>query len=247
MNIARSLWLVSILTVGTGAFADTLRVAVAANFKPTLEQLIPEFEAGSNIDVEISSGSTGALYAQIVNGAPFDVFLAADAARPLRLEKENRILTGSRKTYAVGRLVFWTPSQEPVTKNDLQRWDAPLAVANPRLAPYGRAGMETLDHLGVSPALIQGGNIAQTYTFVATGNVTGGLVALSQVTLRNVPEGSYWLIPENYHSPIEQQLVVLRNAAQSATRFVAYLGGAHARALMIAAGYDVPPEARVGR
>ncbi len=240
----RILGFVSLLTVAVTISAEpthTIRVAVAANFKPTLQQLVAAFEnsSDSNLSVKLSSGSTGALFAQITKGAPFHLFLAADVARPQRLESEDRTRTGSRVTYAKGRLVFWQPSGEPVTETSLRDYDAPLAIANPVVAPYGSASLELLAHLGVSPPLIQGGNIAQAYTFVETGNAKAGLVALSQVIQRNIPANEYWIVPENYHHAIEQQMVVLKNAPDEADSFAAFLESGLAKNMIRSAGYSI--------
>ena len=248
----RLLLVTAVLAPATG-FATTLKVAVAANFKAVLEVLLMEFTGSTPIDVQVSSGSTGALYAQIRNGAPYDVFMAADVARPLLLEQANRIIPGSRFTYATGRLVFWVPGAEGVSENRLRQYLHPVAIANPALAPYGRAAMEVLRQLRIASTrreeplnfrLIQGMNISQTATFVVTGNASAGLVALSQVRQLDAPTASYWLVPGSRHQPIEQQLVVLNHADASHHRLVAFLQSPTATAIIRQAGYDMPIQAK---
>ena len=241
MAIIRILWLIIAASFSTHVVADSIRIAVAANFKPVLEKLALNFTSETGIDAQISSGSTGALYAQIVHGAPFDIFLAADSERPLRLESEGRITPASRASYALGRLAFWVPSFDSVSEPDVSRVNFPIAMANPKLAPYGRAAVQVLDHVGRDQTdLILGSNIAQTFAFVATGNARAGFVALSQVTMTNVPLNTFWLVPSSHHATIEQQLVVLRDAHPGSKQFVEFLHSKSARDLIRSSGFDLP-------
>lgn len=231
--------------------AQTLRVAVAANFKVTLEALAGEFEANSEHRLVISSSSTGKHYAQILNGAPFDLFFAADVRRPQLLEKQQRIIAGSRFTYAIGKLVLWSPRADYVDREgtilatgNFRR----LAIANPRLAPYGLAAKQVLEQRGLyqtlRPRIVRGENIAQTYQFVATGNAQLGFIALSQLRQPGMTTtGSMWAIPESLYDPIEQQAVIL-NDKSAAREFIAYIKSEPAGQLLRRSGYAVPSQER---
>ena len=237
-----------LLLMSAGVSADRVRVAVASNFRPTLDALVRAFESASEHRVEVVSGSTGKLYAQIVQGAPFDLLLAADAERPRRLEAEGRTQPGSRFTYAIGRLVLWSPDPRRVDGEGQvlkQRDFRYLAIANPRLAPYGRAARQLLQAMGLwtdlQGRLLRGENIAQAYHFVASGNAELGLVAWSQLRgpAGRVEQGFWWLPPGDLHEPIEQQLVLLNDRA-GARAFHAFLAGAEARRIIESHGYERP-------
>lgn len=232
------------LVIAAETRADTaLRLAVAANFKPVLQRLVDDYEAQSHEQVDVSTGSTGALYAQITQGAPFDVFFAADANRPAMLEAAE--LTSHRQAYALGQLVFWKPDASTVTAGTLRDTQTRIAIANPRHAPYGQAAMQVLSQVGpTNPDLVFGSNVAQAFTFVLTGNVDAGLVALSQVKLTQRPETEYWLIPATAHAPIEQHLVVLKRANRRADDFMTYLNSDAVKQTISEAGYLVPGQDR---
>ena len=221
---------------------EPLRVAVAANFKPVLEQLIND----SSIAIKLSSGSTGALYAQIKYGAPYDIFFAADDIRPEKLESSN--LTRIRKTYAYGRLVLWIPEKKLHTastpgETTLTEFSGPIAIANPLHAPYGRAAKELLSHFETNNAKpVFGLSVAQAFTFVRTGNAPAGLVGLSQVIASSISKDRYWLVPELYHEPIRQQLVVMKTAPGSAEVFLDFLYRDTSRAVITEAGYRLPED-----
>ncbi len=192
-------------------------------------------------EVVLLAGSTGKHAAQISNGLRVDVFMAADVARPLLLEEKGLAIKGSRFTYAKGRLALWWPSETKVNEESLRNKAAGhLAIANPKLAPYGMAAVQTLKALDVykhwRTYLVRGENIAQTYQFVHTGNADAGLVALSQIKGR--PE-KIWLIPEELHSPIKQQAVLL-SSKQAAIKFHAFLRSEKALELIRDHGYDTP-------
>jgi len=228
------------------AGATVVRVAVAANFAATLHELAAGFRSETGHRLQISSGSTGKHYAQIRNGAGFDVFLSADSARPERLEAEGVGVTGSRFTYAVGRLALWVPGEAELgpPEDYLATADfARLAIANPRLAPYGQAAQQALQTWQLwerlQPRLVRGENAAQAYQFVATGNAPAGLVALPHLRVGQAPVGSFRLISDNLHQPIRQQALLLRPGA-AAEAFLRYLGGRAATAVIRAAGYQVP-------
>lgn len=229
--------------------ADQVSVAVASNFAAPLRTIAQHFEASTGHQAIISSGSSGKLYAQIVNGAPFDLFLSADQDKPQRLEQQERIVPGSRFTYAEGRLVLWSANPtyqgrlpEALTEGDFHT----LAIANPTLAPYGAAALETLHSLGVEteniPRLVQGENIAQTYQFVASRNADLGLVALAQVITDKATLETAWPVPAQLHSPIRQDAALLMAGSENpaATAFMNYLKSPEATALIDSFGYGLP-------
>lgn len=229
--------------------ADEVRVAVASNFVRTLHELTRDFEATTKDRVLISSGSTGKLHAQIANGAPFEVFLAADVDSPRRLEQDGHAVAESRFTYALGRLALWTnrPGTVDGTQTLLTRGTfRHLALANPRTAPYGAAAIQVLRAMdlweAVETRVVFGENVGQTFSFVSTGNAEIGFVALAQVMgLEDASRGSFWVVPAELHTPIEQQAVLLaagRNNA-AATRFVSYLRSPGARSIIERSGYEV--------
>ena len=229
------------------ARAEAIRVAVASNFAAALKSLSGEYERRTGNRLVISSGGTGKHFAQISNGAPFDVFLAADRRSPELLEASGLAVEGSRFTYAVGRLVLWSPEPGRVDpegrvldEGNFRR----LAVANPDLAPYGAAAREVLESRRLWQPLrhriVLGENIGQTYQFVASGAAELGFVALSQVRSRGTDApGSGWTVPAGLHAPIEQQAVLLRDSA-AARGFLAFLRADGVRAAIREFGYSVP-------
>ena len=226
------------------ARADEIRVAVAANFADTMAALVQRFEASSEHTVLVSSASTGSHYAQIVNGAPFEAFFAADVRRPKLLEEDGVAVPGSRFTYAVGRIALWSREPDFVDADGhvLQtRGFRHLAIANPALAPYGAAAREVLTRRDlwedVQDRLVQGQDIGQTFSFVYTGAAELGFVAYSQLSRPGRPiEGSYWLVPESLHTPIEQQAVLLVDAP-APRAFLAFVKSTEARAVIHSYGY----------
>lgn len=231
------------------ARAGEVGVAVAANFTAPMRRIAQAFERDTGHKASLSFGSTGRFYAQVKAGAPFQVLLAADAATPQKLEREGLGVPGSRFTYATGRLVLWsaTPGLVDGAGQVLRNpGSGRIAIADPRLAPYGAAAMETMDNLGLltalRPRLVQGENIAQAWQFVSTGNAPLGFVALSQVMVDGrIDGGSAWIVPERLHAPIRQDAVLLAtgkdNAAAAA--LLAYLRGDTARAIIRAHGYGL--------
>ena len=230
------------------SYAGVVSVAVASNFAAPMQKIAAVFEQDTGHKAVLSFGSTGKFYAQIKNGAPFQVLLAADDETPRRLGKEGLAVAGTQFTYAVGRLVLW--SKQPGLVDDKGevlregRFER-LAIADPKLAPYGAAAVDSLTRLGLLPSLqarlVQGQSIAQAYQFVATGNAPLGFVALSQVTLDGrLTEGSAWVVPANLHSPIRQDATVLAmgrdNPAVAA--LVTYLKGDKAGAIIRSFGYE---------
>lgn len=244
MKRSQCLLLVTVLSWTPWVVADTLLVAVASNFTSTLEAIAEQFSAETGHVVRITGASTGVHYAQIINGAPFDALIAADAERPAALEADGFAVPGTRFTYALGRLALWSADPQAVDgQGDVLRAAnfTRLAVANPDAAPYGAAALEVLSALGILESvrsrLITGTNIGQTHQFVASGAVPLGLVAYSQVLAAN--QGSHWLVPETLHSPIVQDAVLLRDSP-AGRAFLAYLRGPQARQQIEAAGYRVP-------
>jgi molybdate transport system substrate-binding protein len=228
--------------------AEEIAVAAAANLRTVLaEGLAPAFESKTGHHLKISFGSTGGFYAQIKNGAAFDIVLAADDATPEKLELDGLTAPGTRFTYATGTLVLWSSQPGFVDKNgDVLRSDKykHIALANPKLAPYGAAAVETLRALnlfdGLQEKIVRGEDINQTYQFIATGNAPLGFVALSQVMRKGaVASGSYWLVPAKLYTPIHQDAVILAkaHAKVGAAIFARFLQGEEARAIMRSYGY----------
>jgi molybdate transport system substrate-binding protein len=248
-NIARLLAGLLTLALSASAFADEVQVAVAANFTAPMKVIAADFEKATGHKAVLSFGSTGKFYAQIKNGAPFDVFLAADDETPARLEKEDGIVPGSRFTYATGKLVLWSPKRDFVdAKGEVLKKEnfAHLAIASPKLAPYGAAAVETMTRLGVyetlQPKLVTGESIAQAFGFVSTGNAELGFVALSQVYENGqLKSGSGWIVPANLHSPIRQDAVILSHGKdnKAAEALAAYLKSEPAKAVIRSFGYDL--------
>ena len=207
-----------LILTGSPAFAGEVTVAVASNFLNPFKQLIPVFQKQSGHTVRTVSGSTGKLYAQILHGAPFEVFLAADSERPRLLEKGEQAVTGSQFTYAQGKIVLWSADPRRIAGDGesvlRSRKFKYLAMANPKTAPYGKAAYTALRRLGLweslSFAVVQGENIGQAFQFVATGNAEIGLVALSQIMDPRLKiQGSRWIIPEHLYDTIDQDAVLL--------------------------------------
>lgn len=228
--------------------AAGVTVAVAANFTAAAQEIAEKFQAETGNTVSLSFGSTGQLYAQIIQGAPFDILLSADAARAKKAEDEGWGVTGSRFTYAIGRLALWSANAELVDAEGavLRNGDfTHLAIANPATAPYGAAAVEVMKALGlydqIAPKIVQGENIIQTYQFAASGNAELGFVALSQVL--ETPGGSHWLAPENLHAPILQDAVLLKAGEQNrfAVEFLAWLKSPQAISIIKKHGYSLPP------
>lgn len=233
----------------SAAHAGEATVAVAANFAAPMQQIAAEFEKDSGHKVSLSFGGTGKFYAQIRNGAPFQVLLAADDETPARLEQEGMGVVGSRFTYAIGRLVLWSARPGFVDGKgavlNTGRFNK-LALANPKLAPYGLAAIETLTRLGLltslQPRFVQGENIAQAWQFASTGNADLGFVALSQVMKDGViGSGSAWLVPDSLHAPIRQDALLLaRGKGQPAAEaLLKYLKSNKARVIIKSYGYDL--------
>lgn len=246
------LWIAAALLPGAGMVqADAVSVAVAANFSVPMKKISTEFEKTSGHKVALSFGSTGKFYAQVKAGAPFEVLLAADDETPGKMEQEGLAVKGSRFTYAIGELALWSAKEAVVDSSGdiLKRGSFEhLAVANPRLAPYGAAGVQALQALGVydaiAPKLVQGENIAQTYQFIATGNALLGFVALSQVIGEDgkAKSGSAWIVPQKYYTPIRQDAVLLDKGRDktAAVELLKFLKTPYAARIIQSYGYGLP-------
>ncbi|MGN8249494.1 molybdate ABC transporter substrate-binding protein [Pseudomonas sp. SMV7] len=240
--------LASLLALNT-AWADEVQVAVAANFTAPIQAIARDFEKDTGHTLVAAYGATGQFYAQISNGAPFDVFLAADDSTPARLEAEKAIVPGTRFTYAIGTLALWSAKPgyvdsqgQVLQQNQYQH----LSIANPKTAPYGLAALQVLDKLKLTEAtrakLVEGQNITQAFQFVSTGNAELGFVALSQIYKDGkVASGSAWIVPSSLHAPIRQDAVILAKGKDNpaAKAFVEYLKGPKAAAVIKAYGYEI--------
>jgi molybdate transport system substrate-binding protein len=238
-----------VLGLSNPLWAAEVQVAVAANFTAPMQKIAADFEQATGHKARLSFGATGKFYAQIRNGAPFEVLLAADDETPARLEKEGAAVAGSRFTYAIGQLALWSAKPGYVDDKGAvlkQGTFAHLALANPKLAPYGAAAVETLTRLvllgSIEARFVQGENIAQTYQFVSTGNAELGFVALSQIVENGkLKSGSAWIVPASWHSPIRQDAVVLTPGKDNpaAAALVQFLKTDQARAVIKSYGYEL--------
>lgn len=232
------------LLVGlSGASADTVQVAVAANFTDAAKEIAKVFRDRTGHEALLSFGASGQFYAQIKQGAPFEVFLSADDERPRKLVEEGVGVEGEEFTYAIGKLVLWTKNPgQVINEETLKRGDfSKIAIANPVAAPYGAAAMEVMKALGVytalQPKIVQGDSIAQTFQFVDTHNAEIGFIAMSQILYRT--DGSWWIVPGDYYRDICQDAVLLKSGAQNnaARAFVSFLRGSIAQAIIQKFGY----------
>jgi molybdate transport system substrate-binding protein len=227
----------------TAAYSGTVNVAVAANFTDAANEIAAAFAEAGDHEAILSFGATGQFYTQITQGAPFEVFLAADDERPAQAVEEGYGVEGSVFTYAVGQLVLYSIEENGVTGPEtLQAGEfQQIAIANPQTAPYGKAAIETMKALGVyemlQPKIVQGQNIAQAYQFVETGNAEVGFVALGQVSQTDA--GSRWIVPQEHYEPIRQDAVLLAAGADNpaAEAFLDFLRGDEAAAIIEKYGY----------
>ncbi|MCV9920413.1 molybdate ABC transporter substrate-binding protein [Pseudomonas sp. BT-42-2] len=231
------------------AWADEVQVAVAANFTAPIQAIAKDFEKDTGHKLVAAYGATGQFYAQIKNGAPFEVFLAADDSTPAKLEQEKQTVAGSRFTYAIGTLALWSAKPGYVDdrgavlkSNDYKH----LSIANPKTAPYGLAATQVLHKLQLTEAtkgkIVEGQNITQAFQFVSTGNAELGFVALSQIYKDGkVENGSAWIVPADLHEPIRQDAVILNKGKDNpaAKALVDYLKGPKAAALIKSYGYEI--------
>jgi molybdate transport system substrate-binding protein len=229
-------------------FAESVLVAVAANFLPPFREIATEFEQSTSHNVRVVSGSSGNFYAQIKNGAPFDVFFSADMERPKLLEDEGLGMKDTRFTYAIGRLVLWSPStdlikgEETLRSKNFKR----LAIANPKTAPYGLAAMQAMQKLelweSIQPKIVMGENLGQTMGFIESGNAELGFVALSQVLDPKIKgQGSRWDVPPHLHEPIKQDVILLTKGKDNpaAKALMEFIGGPQTRTVIERYGYEL--------
>ena len=246
-RILSTAWVFCVLAAPAGA--AEVSVAVAANFVAPMRMIAQTFAQETGHKPVLAFGATGAFFAQIRNGAPFEVLLAADDKTPAELEQEGLGVPGSRFTYATGRLVLWSAQAGLVDdQGAVLRTGrfARLAIANPKLAPYGAAAIETLTRMGVLASLqakiVQGDNVTQAWQFVATGNAQLGLVAVSQVMRAGKPErGSAWVVPASLHAPIRQDAILLKKgqANPAALALLHFLRTPQAGTIIRSFGYDL--------
>lgn len=233
-------------SISNASMASNIRVATASNFSETLKAIARQFEIKTGHTVIVIPGSTGKLYAQIKHGAPFDIFFSGDIKRAELLDTENIAVASSRFTYAIGKLILWSPQtgyidkQGNVLKERKYRY---LAIANPKLAPYGKAAYELLQKMGIWDNLqghmVRGENIGQTFQFVKTGNAQLGLVAYSQIKQPgHAITGSFWIIPESYYTAIKQQAVMLKDN-DSVQSFYAFVKSSEAQDIIRSFGYGI--------
>lgn len=246
MQTPRLLLLLALIALPFAAWADSARLAVASNFAPTADVLAREYAADSGNQVEIIAGATGKLYAQIGAGAPYDGFLSADSVTVAKLEGAGTAVEGTGFSYAVGVLALWSADGT----RDLSDPKAALlaashvAIANPDLAPYGKAALEVIEKLGVSEEIagkiVMGENVGQAQSLVASGAAEVGFIAAPN--LPNPATGARWLVPSSMHAPLVQEAVLLRHGVENnaAKGFLAYLASPGARIVIAAAGYDLP-------
>ncbi len=234
----------------TNTSKTPLRIAVSANFTPVLKVLLSDFTLQTGIKTQLISGASGAMFLQIKHGAPFDIFLSADSVRPKLLEQAGFALKGSRKTYAIGQLALYSSHTTSPEKLSLEQLKAPpkrFAIANPDIAPYGKAAKEALIHLNLwqnyQNKLIKGINIGQTFMQVRSKAVSSGIVANSQLVLNGLTGVA---IPTSYHQPIEQQLVIIKASKNytQAEKLTQYLLSEASQKLIVSYGYAqaLPPE-----
>lgn len=240
--------ILSLLAVAT-ARADDVSVAVAANFTGPMQVIAVLFERDTGHKASLAFGATGKFYAQITNGAPFEVLLSADDETPARLVKEGHAVAGTPFTYAIGKLVLWSADPKLVdAKGEVLKKGGfkHLALANPKTAPYGAAGLQVMSKLGVAeaikPLIVQGENISQTHQFISTGAAELGFVAYSQVIKNGaIGSGSGWVVPGNLHDPIRQDAVILTKGKNkpAASALLNYLKGEKAQAVIKSFGYEL--------
>jgi len=243
--------LTSIVLIATQTAADEIRVAVASNFYPIMKEIVLKYELKNSNSSEghkiiLIPGSSGRHYAQILNGAPFDLFFSADKLRPVLLEKKGISESESRFTYALGKLVLWSSLDNFIKKEErlYQKDIRFLAIANPKIAPYGVAAREVLLSMNlweeIQSKLIRGENIAQTFQFVNSENVKLGFVSYSQLMNPSFPVGgSFWEVPQSLYKPIEQQVVLLRQSSLGKD-FLSFVRSDESLNIISKYGYDLP-------
>ena len=243
------LWL--LLLTASSVLSETehsskiIRIAVTSSFRPAMEKLVPIFEKNNSFKVAWKVASSGSLFSQIKNGAPYDLFLSANSLYPKKLAGLGFADESTRTTYALGLLAWWQPQSESVSLMKPVNFIQPIALANKKLAPYGRAAEEVISHLEKNGSSfskkVYGSNISQTYQFIASGNAVGGFVAYSYLLAAKI-KSSYWLIPTVWHKPIEQQAIVIKTGKSCLSKqFLIFLQRASSRKIISQLGYSAPP------
>ncbi|MDD5227452.1 MAG: molybdate ABC transporter substrate-binding protein [Methylococcales bacterium] len=246
----KPVFVLGLLSIAASSYADTTLVAVASNFTKPMTEIAAEFEKATGHTAQLSFGSSGKFVSQLENGAPFEVFLAADDKNSLKLQQAGLAVADSRFTYALGKLVLWSSTAnyvddhgEILSKGDFKH----IALADPKLAPYGTAAVDVLKNMNLldklQPLFVQGENISQTHQFISTGNAELGFVALSQVSENGkITSGSGWVVPTNLYAPIKQDAILLTPGAENpaAKALLDYLKSASALAIIKKYGYDLP-------
>lgn len=244
------LFCIGVAAFGSWAQAEDIQVAVASNFTAVMKSIVADFEKQSGHHVRLSFASSGKIYAQVQHGAPYDVFFSADQAKPAALIEKGLAIAESHMTYAIGTLALWSSDPEllddqasALTSLSFRK----LALANPKLAPYGQAAVDTLNALNLKNASmakwVLGENIAQTYQFVRSGNADMGFVALSQIMEQGqVKSGSFWQVPESMYRPIRQDAVLLKHGEHSdaAQALLRYMRSPQAESVILSYGYRLP-------
>ncbi|MDC7676363.1 molybdate ABC transporter substrate-binding protein [Asticcacaulis machinosus] len=240
------LCLMLVLPITAVSYAGEVKVAVAANFTEPAKDIAAAFKARTGHEASLSFGPSGQFYTQIMNGAPYEVFMSADAERPLKAEAEGLGVKGTRFVYAYGALVLWSADPKLIDAKGAVLKSGKfnkLAIADPGTAPYGVAAVETLRKLGVydavAPKIVKGTSIAQTYNFVSTGSAELGFVALSQIYRSK--DGSRWIVPKSYYTPIDQQVILLKTGDKNpaAKAWMAFLKSPEAIRIIRSYGYEV--------
>ena len=238
--------------ITTQSVANEIRIAVASNFYPTMKEVVKQFEietfdSSKASKIVLIPGSSGKHYAQIINGAPFDLFFSADKIRPVLLEQQRISKNESRFTYALGKLALWSPIKGLVDSEGQILYDKDfrfLAIANPKIAPYGIATKETLVSMklwqDMNEKLVRGENIAQAFQFISSGNAELGFVSFSQLMSPNFSvRGSFWEVPQSLYNPIEQQAVLLTDSSLGRD-FMLFVQTDKALNIISKFGYDLP-------
>ncbi|PCK08598.1 MAG: molybdate ABC transporter substrate-binding protein [Alteromonadaceae bacterium] len=230
--------------------AESIHIAAASNFTGAMKALVAEFEQASGHKVHVSFGSSGKFYAQIMHGAPFQIFFSADQAKPKALEKSGLSVSGTRFTYAIGALALWSSKPGFIDSEGRRLRNGnfnKLALANPKLAPYGIAAIEVLESLKLKQNTrskwVQGENIAQTYQFISTGNADLGFISLAQIRQKNQSTpGSVWIIPTTLHEPIRQDAVLLKRGEKNraAQELLKFIRSEQAQTIIKSHGYQIP-------
>jgi len=240
-----------LICINTVVLAENIKIAVASNFSAPIQELVSEFEKNSEHKVSIALGSSGKFYAQISNGAPFQLFFSADQAKPIALENNGLAVSGSRFTYAIGALALWSAKKGFLTSKsfDFKSDNYKLALANPKLAPYGKAAIEALKSIGMKEASeknwVMGENIAQTYQFVHSQNADMGFVAVSQIMQNGkMTKGSAWFVSAQSHQPIRQDVILLKHGkgSKTAQAFLDFVRSETAQNMIRSYGYTTPSQ-----